>query len=371
MNEGISPSTTSTPPAAPWTNPGAMRSNNIDFLRFALATLVIFSHSFALPTGNDATEPLFRFSGGQRTFGWIAVDFFFVLSGFLITQSWLRSSGLLSFLWKRVLRVYPAFIVATIVGVFVIVPLVSLDAKGWLRSVPIGQLLWSMITLRDAGLQGAFPNNPIHVVNGSLWSIQYEFWCYIGVAALGVSAVLARRPILVAALFAVSVVVSVVYAVLHLRLGGGILGVVFGSPTEWTRLLPCYLSGMVLCLFRERIPWHPALFALALTGLVIGCRVTHGMTIASPIAGAYVLFSLAFHDRLGLKNFGRFGDFSYGLYVFAFPIQQALVARLGTEVSTVRLFVYSFGLTLAAAVLSWHFVEKPFLRLKSKKPTAG
>jgi peptidoglycan/LPS O-acetylase OafA/YrhL len=363
---------------APWLLPDALKLNNIDFLRFFLASLVIFAHCYALPTGSDATEPLFRFSGGQRTFGGVAVDFFFILSGFLITHSWLRSSGLRSFLWKRVLRIYPAFIAATLFGFFVVVPLFSGRGQDLLHALSIPRFIQSIATLDGGGSDTAlarlvggrtdlgFSSNPVTAINGSLWSIRYEFWCYMGVATLGLLAILAKRPRLMLPLFALAIVASVVLEASGMYVGLGRFEPYVGEVSTWARLFPCYLAGMVFYLFRDKVPWHPALFVAAVAILIAACKVPHVMAAASPIAGTYVLFSLAFLPSLKLQHFGKFGDFSYGIYVYAFPIQQAIVAKLGVDIPLWKFFPLAFLVTLVVAIISWHAIESPCLRLKKR-----
>src|SRR5438105_5393931 len=99
---------------------GTSRSNNFDFLRFTLAVMVMFSHCYALAFGNNEREPLFRLTGGATRFGTLAVAGFFALSGFLIANSWMNSRGLFDFARRRVLRIYPALIVTTLITVFVV-----------------------------------------------------------------------------------------------------------------------------------------------------------------------------------------------------------------------------------------------------------
>ncbi|HLP84504.1 MAG TPA: acyltransferase [Phycisphaerales bacterium] len=359
------PALTSPPAtAAPWNAPQALRSNNIDFLRFFLAALVIFAHSYALPVGSDATEPLYVFSHGQRTFGHIAVDFFFILSGFLITHSWLRSKGLLDFLWRRALRIYPAFIVATLVGVFFFAPVFGGGGKAFISSIDPGKFILGLVTLDPGGFKGGFDQNPMPAINGSLWSIPFEAWCYVGVAALGLATILAKRPALMLLALVLAIAGSLIYEYRNLALGGGVLGQIVGSPKLWARLIPFFIAGQVFYLFRHRIPWHPALLAVAIAAMIAGCKVPHALSIISPIAGPYILFAIAFLPSIKLQHFGKFGDFSYGLYVYAFPIQQSLVAKFGTDFAVWKLFVSSFFLTLAFAVASWYLVESPFLKLK-------
>src|SRR5271156_1804319 len=101
------------------------RKNNLEFVRLLLAVLVILSHSFPLATGTERTEPLLMATRGQTTAGTIAVDLFFVLSGFLITNSFLSSSSLWGYLRKRIRRIYPGFIAVSLVGALIVAPLAS------------------------------------------------------------------------------------------------------------------------------------------------------------------------------------------------------------------------------------------------------
>jgi peptidoglycan/LPS O-acetylase OafA/YrhL len=132
------------------------------------------------------------------------------------------------------------------------------------------------------------------------------------------------------------------------------------------RLLPCFLAGMAFYRFRDAIPWHPAYAILSLLALSISFLIPNGVSFASPTAGAYLLFSLAFFPWFKIPIASRYGDFSYGMYAYAFPIQQSLVAWLGTAIHPWFLFCMSFVATLGVAVLSWHLIEKPALKLKGK-----
>lgn len=358
---------------SPWLRDDAFKRNNIDFLRFFLATLVIFSHCYALTntTGSgflDSTEPLYLFSHAQRTFGGIAVDFFFILSGFLITHSWLRSSSLASFLLNRVLRIYPAFLASIVFGTTLVCVFSPLGTD-YLSRINL-RFIIEAVTL-GFKFPAGFPGDPSAAVNGSLWSIRYEFWCYIGVACIGLFSILAKRRALVLAMLLFSIAGSAVYEIRGMHLGLGRVGPFLGGLDEWTRLLPCYLAGMAFYLYRDTIRWHPLLFLIACGTLIAGLLTPHAMSIVSPIAGAYVLFSLAFTEQLPLQHFGKYGDFSYGMYVYAFPIQQAFVARLGTSIQPAKFFALAFACTLVVSIISWHAIEKPCLKLKKRKTSVA
>ena len=343
------------------------RSNNFDFLRLALAVVVLYSHSYPLATGTEAAEPIRRWTHGQLTGGGVAVDLFFVMSGFLITASAERSRSVWSFLRKRVARIYPGFVVAALAGLILFMPWsgAHLAERGaWWKDAVLPTL-----RLREFIYSGAFQSNPYPgVINGSTWSVSCEFWCYIGVALLTVAGALRRRWALLG-LFAVSVMVSFLFAQHGWVLGGKLLGRVVGPPQIWARLLPVYLAGVVFYLFRAEIPrrrWLAVVSAELLAGAAL---LPFGLTVMFPLAGTYLVLYAAYSPRLRLQHFGRFGDFSYGTYLYAFPIEQLLMRGFGHAMAPALLFVCALPLTLLAAAASWYGVERRFLSAVRQKET--
>src|SRR3954465_12311881 len=219
------------------------RENNFDWLRFLLAALVIFSHSFPPSGVGNQHEPLHRLTRGQATFGEVAVDGFFIISGFLITWSWFNSANLRKFLWKRACRIYPAFIVVLLITIAIIIPLNMTNPRVLLNRHELWRMAWGTISLKGYEHPATFPNNSIHAVNGSLWSIRFEVWCYIGVALLGITGLLRRRIVL--GIFILSLPIVFVFDYFDLHPGGKVLGWIFASPRVWSRMLPFFLSGMV------------------------------------------------------------------------------------------------------------------------------
>ena len=345
------------------------RGNNFDVMRLALAVLVIYSHAFPLGMGSETLEPMKRLTHGQVTGGGLAVDCFFVMSGFLIAASAQRSGSVWGFLRKRVARIYPAFVVSALLSAVVIVPLASarfVYDHAWHNLVGF---LFQTLRLTEFHYSGAFAGNPYPgVINGSIWSVPYEFWCYVGVALLLVTRLLRRRSALVG-LFVVAWGWSLASQLRHWNFGGKLLGAALGSPQFWARLLPLYLAGVVFYEFRERIPLSWKLAVLCAAALLAGCWFSFGWTLLFPFAGTYLLFWLAFTPVVRLHGFGRFGDFSYGTYLYAFPIEQLLMQAFGHAVRPVVLFACATPLTLLAAMASWYGVERHFLQPARRKET--
>ena len=347
------------------------RFNNIDAIRLILALLVLFSHSFPVVSNSNADEPLAWLTGDQINLGGLAVDWFFVLSGYLITQSWERSRSAFRFLIKRVSRIFPGFLVASAVGLWVVVPLVT-TGNPW-QVFSLGTLqtnLPRMFLLRRLeGLPEIFPQNPISdTLNASLWTISYEFWCYLGVMILGSLSLLKHRWLMLT-LFLSSVMLGYYVAYFDLveayNTGSGWrpFELVFGQPRFRARLAPYYLAGVVFYLFREYLPprrW----WAIGSIGvLILGVFAPLGLTMALPIFGTYLLFYLCFTTDFRWHNAARYGDFSYGIYLYAFPIQQIVMMKWGPSIGPYQLFTLAFAPTVIAGVLSWYLVERRFLRI--------
>ena len=345
----------------------SMKENNFDFLRLALAVLVIFSHSFPLGAGSELHEPLRVLTHGQMTLGAFAVDLFFVMSGFLIAGSAERSRGIGSYLKKRVARIYPAFIVSAVVMALVVLPVAGGTFAEAHWPARLMDFVLETLRLREFHVQGAFAHNPYPgVLNGSVWSIQYEFWCYLGVAMMAAVGLLKRRG-WVLACFVASLVISVAFQMQGWVLGGKLAGEVLGPPQLWARLLPFYLAGVVFYLFRGRVRLHVLGAVLAVVTLFAACWVHVGWAAVFPVAGTYLVFYVAFAKWIPMQRVGRFGDFSYGTYLYAFPIEQLLMMKFGHAVAPWLLFAIATPLTLLAAAVSWYAVERRFLRPGRRK----
>ena len=328
--------------------------NNFGFIRFFLATAVIWSHSYAL---SGRSEPISALSG-QTDGGSIAVDGFFVLSGFLVTQSWLLQPSVRAFAIKRFLRLAPALLLATVFGAFVIAPLGStLSIAEYVRTPGPWLHFLGVLLNRYLFIPSAFLTNPDpHLLNTPLWSLRFEITCYVLVGALG--AWYGRKlGKVVLALFVVSWL-----AYLCLPASVSPLSILFKT----TRLLACFSAGMILFIFRASIPFRPrwAIIAALMLGVTF---FTTGLRSTLPWAGGYLLIYLACLPALRLQNFCRYGDFSYGLYIFACPIQQLLLYCLGPQIPVAELFALAFVSTFAIAGLSWHCVEAPALALKPNR----
>jgi peptidoglycan/LPS O-acetylase OafA/YrhL len=327
------------------------RDNNFDLIRFVAAVAVIFSHSYDLTAHYDH-EPLRVFSNGTSNCGELAVMVFFVTSGFLIAQSFVRTKSLKKYFAARLLRIYPGLLVVVLCSVFLIGPLLtSLSLREYFFNLTTIKYLFNSTSIKISfHLPGVFSTNPFprDSVNGSLWSLPYELLCYVFVAIAGVWT--QRR------YFALAILCLVVCVFLPFMLLSTLL--TFGFY---------FLSGSLLYLLRYHIPLHATLFLGAITVLILNLGYNNNeilQTFINGIALGYVVVFLAAYKLKAFQSFSKYGDFSYGLYLWAFPVQQ-IVASYPLGMDNRLNFFIGILITLVLAFISWHLVEKHALRLKA------
>jgi peptidoglycan/LPS O-acetylase OafA/YrhL len=347
-------------------------TNCFDFLRFLFATAVIYTHSFALLTGNAGSDFLWRLSHHQITTAAAAVAGFFILSGYLVTESLDRSRNWIEYLWKRVLRIYPAFVVACAACYLLVVPLATNDGGGGEFAGPPVTLLLRTFLLQEPLAPGAFAHLPFAgSLNGSMWTIKWEFCCYLLLPLMAAAGIMRRRILLVV----LSLSVAAAFAAFSY---GNIVSVnrsfeIFGGPAYgWLRCLAFFLSGVVLNRWQAIVHRGCLGLALAVAGTI---ALWHWADFTLLIFGPYLLYYFGFARIRLFERWSRFGDFSYGLYLYAWPIQQLIVQNFGRTFGAYEVFGLSFLLSLVCAVISWFCIERPFLKLKrslsSGTPTFG
>jgi peptidoglycan/LPS O-acetylase OafA/YrhL len=338
------------------------RSNALNLLRLIFAIMVIFSHSLTL--GGFRSEDLW----GHGSLGDLAVDAFFAVSGFLITPSAARNH-VLRYLWQRVLRIFPAFWICLLLTCVVAGPIAWVaDRKPlhgyWLA--PGGPFHYFtadwLLNMKTYVIAGTLQRVPYPGAwDGSLWTLRWEFACYLMVAALAVTTLLRRRRI---------VLVLWVFSWLA-ALGAAADGIPTYTDTfshDLVRFVPIFFAGSVLWLYKDKIPDSKLIFAAALLTVVGGSFLRNPEALSGPPL-AYACVWAAIH--LPGKKVGARYDISYGTYIYAFIVGQVLAAwqvyRLGYVMYTLLTLLF----TLALASLSCLAVEQPALRLKRLSPRRG
>lgn len=328
--------------------------NCLNFLRLLFAWMVILSHAWRL-TGRS--DPLERFPQQGESLGSLAVNAFFIISGFLITASWMTGRGGEHYLRSRVLRIVPGFAVALIVSALIAAVAAGEEGPSYLQSLPKNRFLMSLLLLDGNVLNNnhAFANNVYsNAVNGSLWTIPFEFNCYLAVAFLGSLGLLIRRRFV-----AVIVLVSLVVYSTQVFLNKD-------TMYEWSRFATMFGFGAMFWIFRDRIPRNVGLAALSTVILLAAFFIRHGLMLVWPLAGSYLVFYIGFNAPSWMRRIGKTNDISYGVYLYAFPLQQ-LLYRLSPGMTIATHLAIASGLAIGFGWGSWLFIERPASRWKSQR----
>jgi len=324
------------------------RANGFDSIRILAALAVLVSHAFAL-TGRS--EPLEETTGGT-TLGNLAVAVFFVISGYLIAASFARSTAA-DFVEKRARRIMPGLAVAIVLSVLVLGPAVTtLPLADYFGSARTWRYWLGVVFLEQHALPGVFVGQPLEAVNGSLWTLTFEVACY-GLAMVLMATGRWRT-------WAVAGAWLLCLATAHL-----LAGKQTGAWYYLARMLELFRyfgAGMLVWLGRDHLPIHRGAGVAALLA-VAAAAFTPWFCEAVATAGAYGLMVCAFTCPAWFRRLTERGDISYGVYVYAFPIQQVLVPWcLGREIPWAWNIALAMPLTIVAGVLSWVWVERPMLR---------
>jgi peptidoglycan/LPS O-acetylase OafA/YrhL len=340
------------------------RRNSLNLIRFVLAAAVLYAHSFYLAgagTGPDIA--------GENAGGW-AVAGFFTISGFLITASRF-SNSFGTYLVHRIARIYPAFIVCLLVTVFVFAPLGFLAQNGGLagylttETTP-ARFLFTNLFLEMRAFDVAFSPATVPFPgswNGSLWTLYYEFQCYLLIGVAAMLPVVRRSvwPLLV--LFTASVAA---YANLD------VVGPYLSEPgfALLLRLLPFFLGGCIIQLLSRRIGFHwlPGILSGVVAVVLIAVIPTWGGQLASPLIAYFLLwFSTVLPSPALIKRH----DISYGFYIYAWPVQQLLAVYGLHELGLVGYNALAVIGTAVLALASWLLVERPVMRRVRKAGRAS
>jgi peptidoglycan/LPS O-acetylase OafA/YrhL len=328
--------------------------NNYQFLRFMAALAVVYGHSYGLTLvphpGHDLIARILKigYAGDQ------AVNMFFVISGFLVAASYVHRHDLLVFAKARALRIFPGLLVCLVLTTFVLGPIVSsLPLGDYLTDASVWRYFFDNATLTQAQffLPGIFTGGKYNSMNGPLWTLPIEMRMYIAVALFGFAGVLRKRWLanLALATFALCL---------------------FARP-EWVPALTrnprfpplayFFIAGMAAYMNRDwlRLDWK--ILAL-LFGFVLAMIRLHHFLLGWDIFLAYATFYLAYVPNFRWYN--RVGDYSYGVYIYGWPVQQVL-ANAFPSLGPLGLFACAGTVTVGIAAMSWHFIEAPALRLKS------
>lgn len=338
------------------------RDNNMDFMRFVAASMVIYAHAFNLAGDRDPLESVTGMSSGS-----LAVAVFFSLSGYLIARSLLNRDSLLEFCLARGLRILPALVVANILAIVAGGLIWTRYSAGdyWSSAQTWKYLVLNSSLVKNTyELPGVFESNVYGpAVNGSLWTLPVEARMYALVLLAGVLSLTLGRTLRFGRTGWVTGV-----GLVGLGLSCGLwkaMGIPYGNGVlseSGVKLLGVFSFGMALQGVRERVclsGWVVLAGAVA----VFLVRETAVFDSAFVIWLPYACLWLAYTRRINARGFGRHGDLSYGIYVYAFPIQQWIYAR-DPAFSPLWNAAVTFVAVLVLAYISWRIIERPALGSK-------
>ena len=345
------------PPAIP-----VRRANSIALLRLLLAGLVVYGHAWFL--GGFGPDPLaHHLFAGATNFAEIGVRGFFVISGYLVLQSERRMPSTRAFLWNRGLRIYPGlWLCLGLTGLVLPAAMWSVGAGGPQNWGAATGYVWHNFILprTEVGIGQIFSTNPNPGdLNGSLWTLPYEMGCYIAMAAAGWLGLTRSRTLW------------------PWLTGGALLALYLFDllqpthalffKTEGRGLSAWFICGAMLALIPEEILRRRLTGWMAAGAAVIFIAGAQAGIpgIVGPVTLAVIVLWLAWHLPLADLERRVGGDYSYGLYIYAYPVQQLLVVTGLTALGFVPYCAGALLLTLPLAVLSWHLLEKHALRLKA------
>jgi peptidoglycan/LPS O-acetylase OafA/YrhL len=331
------------------------RDNNYNLIRCIASLAVLFSHSYALAPISKP-QPLKNMLG--MTLGEISVDVFFITSGFLVTASLLYRKSIYEFIWARFLRIFPALFVMLLITVLVLgTVFTKLPVQQYLLHHDTLEYFTKSLTLFwdiKFTLPGVFNNEPI---NGSLWTMPFEVRMYAKLACTW----------FILGLFAHQKIKLFKIAMLLFALGG--LVYLFkdhffsANPKHARRLFFMFFSGASFYVLKDHIKISSILFFSLSAILLASTFNVQFFFVAYTLSIAYLLFYLAYIPKGFIRKFNLMGDYSYGIYIYAFPVQQTIKALM-PNVSVLQMILISGTVTICLAVLSWHLLEKKVLGMK-------
>ena len=335
------------------------RDNNFNLIRLLAAGAVLVSHAYPICFGPGAPEPLDRILG--ISLGTLAVLTFFAISGYFISQSFHRRHSILDFAVARTLRIYPALLVVLILTVVLLGPFFT--TSGLFAYVSNHETLLyvpkNLLLLRPQyELPGVFESNAYPAaINGSLWTLAYEVACYALVAIIGLLGLTRKFRGFAVFLFVYIACYIAAFPILQSNLPH------LTALRNFHLLVQPFVVGMVLFQFRKQIPLSLPILVLlgAASWLSYGSPWFQDLFV---LAWSYGTLYVGFVKYKPLLLYNKLGDYSYGIYIYAFPVEQ-VTSALYKHCTPIVMIVIALPLTFLFATLSWHTIEERALAQRS------
>ncbi|KTD63701.1 acyltransferase [Legionella santicrucis] len=322
------------------------RTNNFTVLRLILAWIVLMGHSFPIcGKGSDFISLLIM---PYAWIGSISVSLFFAISGYLVTASFIKR-GIFTYLTSRIFRLYPCVIMYSFIMILVIGPLsTDIPILDYFQAHPWPYLLNSYLWEWNYNLPYVFNSNPLSTTNGSAWTLPVELRCYVLVAFLGLLGSFNRR-------IKANIILLIVLFIIKFHFS---YLLIFSELTRAEEPLTYFILGSLFWVNRHLIPLNWFIATIGFFCLFLGVKLNIYPFIAPPII-TYLLFMLVY--KTPHLNADKFGDISYGIYIYAWPIQQMVWAPGQSAYMNI---VFSTIIVVPLAYISWWYIEAPSLKLR-------
>ena len=338
-----------------------MRANGgagpgFDLLRLLLALAIFSSHSFFTSQGDDGSLWL----SPARPLLMAMVPMFFGLSGFLVTGSAVRTQSLRVFMTFRILRIVPALMTEVMLSAVILGALLTtLPLQDYFASSEFHHYFGNIIGWIRFTLPGVFVDNPMPgLVNVNLWTLKPEFACYAVMAGIIVTGLIRRTSVVATAVVVLLAASFVVNFFINISERDS------GHNAYLPYVVELYfMLGIAAYHWRDYIPVDGRLFGVALAAAYVSMRYPgHAFVAAIPTMYCMLYLGMVKYPRTPIVTSG---DYSYGIYLYGFPIQQTLVHLFPIfREWWPLLFVVAAPTTFVFAAFSWHYIEKPTLGLK-------
>lgn len=324
-----------------------------DAIRVYLSITIMALHSLTLAKG------LAAYVGSPSWIHNLALSLlpaFFGLGGFLVTGSGIRVNSVSKFVWHRFLRIFPALALEVFLSaIFLGAIFTTLNLHDYFSSNEFWIYFKNIIGIINFNLPGVFLDNPFpRTVNGNLWTLRPDYYGYLILTGLMLLGIFSRKKLyLYFLLISFMIFFGLDFATE--------VGKPYFVPKD-SALVFSFLFGSLLFLKSDIIPWRLDILLFCLAFYVfLGQHGGYSYLSSAAIVYAVIYAGMI---KIPMPSFLKLGDYSYGIYLYGFPIQQALVAKFLWIREWYILFPVSAVLALTLAVISWHFIEKPFLKLK-------
>ncbi len=326
--------------------------NNFDLLRIILSLIVVIVHLAELSKIN-IIESFSRYFSSI-----IAVDGFFIVSGFLIFMSFDKSYSYIHYLSKRIRRIAPAYILVILFSALFLFFISSKNIENYFNIEFINYIIFNLFTFNfiQPTLAGVFEQNPIDTVNGALWTIKIEIMFYILVPFIAYISKKINKLFTYSFIYILAIVYSIIMLWLFNITDNEIF---FKLEKQIPSQLAFFISGALLYQYYDYFQLKIN-YILSISIFIL--YIHHWITPIYPLypislAVVIIYFSILFKY---LGNWGKFGDISFGLYIWHFPIIQVFI-NYNLFDNLISGLIFLFSILLFISLLSWHFIEKPFL----------